>query len=178
MSSIKTTKSHRGVFCINELNRTQVSIPKWVFSYRQDDGKTNTFRHEIPRLRCLKISESVKSQHSTDTFSLQTGRLDRSQHPTDTLSLPLSGQSEMKSSDRGLRGRIFFVIHFDSGSPPGIHGSYHGLLRFENEEQYFFVTNRERISEEKWYEFNYGFRDSAPGYQELLRVIDPEEVSP
>ena len=178
MSSIKTTKSHRGVFCINELNRTQVSIPKWIFRHRQKEGETNTFRHEIPGLQCLKVSESVKLQHPTDTSPLQTGPLDRAQYPIDISPLPLLGRSEMKGGARGLRGRIFFVIHFDSGSPPGIHGSYHGLLRFENEEQYFFVTNRERINEERWYEFNYGFRDSAPGYQELLRVINPEEVSP
>ena len=177
MSSIKTTKSHRGVFCISKLNRTQVSIPKWIFRHRREEGKINTFRHKISRLRHLKVSESVKPQHPTDTFPLQTGTLDKAQHPTDTSPLLLSGQSEMKCSDRGLRGRIFFVIHFDSGSPLGIHGSYHGLLRFENEEQYFFVTNRGRISEERWYKFNYGFRDSAPGYQELLRVISTEKVN-
>ena len=177
MSSIKTTKSHRGVFCINKLNRTQVSIPKWIFRHRQEERKINTFRHEIPRARCLKISEPVKPQHPADTSLLPVKGLNRSQHPIDTLPLPSSGRNEMKGGNRGLRGRIFFVIHFDSGSPLGVHGSYHGLLRFENGEQYLFVTNRERISEERWYEFNYGFRDSAPGYQELLRVINPKEVS-
>jgi hypothetical protein len=119
----------------------------------------------------------VEPQRPTDTFPLRTSRLYRTQYPTDTSPLLLSGRNEMRGSDRGLRGRIFFVIHFDSGSPLGIHGSYHGLLRFENEEQYFFVTNRGRISEERWYKFNYGFRDSAPGYQELLRVISTEKVN-
>ena len=161
MSSIETTKSHRGVFCINKLNRTQVSIPKWIFRHRQEEGRINPFRREAPRARRLKMR-----------------RLDRAQHPIDISRLPLSGRNEMRGGNRGLRGRIFFVIHLDSGSPPGVHGSYHGILRFETEEQYFFVTNSERISKERWYEFNHGFRDSAPGYQELLRVINPEEVNP
>jgi len=84
----------------------------------------------------------------------------------------------MEGGKRGLRGRIFFVKNIASESPPGIPGSYHGILKFENEEQYFFVTDHERINEEKWYEFSYGFRDSAPGYQEVLRIINPEEVNP
>lgn len=177
MSSIKTTKSHRGVFCISKLNRTQVSIPKWIFRHRREEGKINTFRHKIPKLRYLKISGLVRPQRPTNTSPLRMSRLYRTQHPIDTSPSPLLGRNEMRGSDRGLRGRIFFVIHLDSGSSLGIHGSYHGLLRFENEEQYFFVTNRGRISEERWYKFNYGFRDSAPGYQELLRVINTEKVN-
>jgi len=161
MNRVRYPKSQERVSCTNSLDRPQISIPGWVCNRTEEGSTLNTF----------VAKESVVQAEGSANALIKT------QHPRNLISSDPTTQRTMRGGNRGLRGRLFYVLYISSGSPPGVPAPYHGTLRFKNKSRYLFITADSSIQEERWYRFSAGFRDSAPGYQELLRVISSEEVN-